>query len=335
MGKDYYAILGVSRDADEKAIKSAYRKLALKWHPDRNPEGKEMAEEKFKEIAEAYEVLSDSNKRSIYDQYGEEGLKGGIPTSGGGFPGGGAGFQGASFHFSNPEDIFRQFFGTRSPFDSMFNMGGGGFGSDEDTADFGFGGPHASFFKSTQQRGPRKAPDIVQTVMCSLEDLYKGKTKRIKITKQVLNDDGKTTRKESKILTFPIKRGFKKGTKIRFEKEGDQAPNIIPADVVFEIDEMPHDRFKREGNNLIFTAYISLKDALAGGVVDIRTLDDRILKIPVNEIVSPGYTKVVPNEGMPLSKNPEQKGDLIIKFNVQFPRYLSTTQKEQLKQILP
>ncbi|KAF0978498.1 hypothetical protein FDP41_002318 [Naegleria fowleri] len=330
MGKDYYSILGVARNANEKEIKSAYRKLALKWHPDRNPDNKTMAEEKFKEIAEAYEVLSDSNKRAIYDQYGEEGLKGGIPSSGasGGFTTGGA-----SFHFSNPEDIFRQFFGARSPFDSMFNMGGFEDGDDFGTS-FSFG-PRSSFFQSTQQRGPRKAPDVVQKVACSLEDLYKGKTKRIKITKSMLNPDGQTTRKESKILTFPIKRGFKKGTKIRFENEGDQAPGIVPADVVFEIDELPHSTFQRDGNNLIYSPSISLKEALSGTVIEVKTLDDRMLRIPINDIVEPGYTKIVSGEGMPLSKDPDQKGDLIIKPNIIFPRYLSNQQKEALKKILP
>jgi len=334
MGKDYYAILGVSRNADEKELKSAYRKLALKWHPDRNPDSKEMAEEKFKEIAEAYEVLSDSNKRAVYDQYGEEGLKGGIPSGAGGAGGGFRG--GTSFHFSNADDIFRQFFGAKSPFDSMFNAGFDE-GDDGFQSSFGFGHPGAggSFFKSTQQRGPRKVPDVVQKVMCTLEDLYKGKTKRIKITKQVLNPDGQSTSKESKILTFPIKRGFKKGTKIRFENEGDQAPGIIPADVVFEIDELPHSTFHRDGNDLLITPNISLKDALAGTVIEVKTLDDRTLRIPLNDIVTPGYTKTVTGEGMPLSKNPDQKGNLLIKPNIVFPRYLSNQQKEQLKQILP
>lgn len=95
MGKDYYGILGVGKEASEEDLKKAYKKQALKWHPDRNQDKKEQAEEKFKDIAEAYEVLSDPKKRKIYDQFGEEGLKGGIPAGG---PG--ADFGGASFHFS-------------------------------------------------------------------------------------------------------------------------------------------------------------------------------------------------------------------------------------------
>ncbi|KAM4533658.1 dnaJ homolog subfamily B member 6b [Odontesthes bonariensis] len=114
---EYYQILGVQRNATPEDIKKAYRKLALKWHPDKNPDNKEEAEKKFKELSEAYEVLSDENKRNIYDRYGKEGL-----SAGGG--GGGGGhydhFGGSSFTFRNPEDVFREFFGGRDPFADFF-----------------------------------------------------------------------------------------------------------------------------------------------------------------------------------------------------------------------
>ncbi|XP_056220623.1 dnaJ homolog subfamily B member 6b isoform X2 [Seriola aureovittata] len=115
---EYYQILGVHKNATQDDIKKAYRKLALKWHPDKNPDNKEEAEKKFKELSEAYEVLSDENKRNIYDRYGKEGL------SGGGGGGGGGGhydhFGGGSFTFRNPEDVFREFFGGRDPFAELF-----------------------------------------------------------------------------------------------------------------------------------------------------------------------------------------------------------------------
>eukprot|EP00051_Salpingoeca_urceolata_P002264 m.48570 g.48570 ORF g.48570 m.48570 type:complete len:406 (+) comp12012_c0_seq1:461-1678(+) len=125
MGKDYYDVLGVSRDADEAAIRKAYRKLAMKWHPDRNPDNQEAAEDKFKEVSEAYEVLSDPDKRKTYDQFGEDGIKGG------GMGGGGGG--GPGFH--DPRDIFAQFFGGADPFASLFSDMGGGMGGG------GMGGP--------------------------------------------------------------------------------------------------------------------------------------------------------------------------------------------------
>jgi DnaJ family protein B protein 4 len=331
MGLDYYKILGVDRGATPEQIKKAYRKLAMKWHPDRNPENKEMAETKFKEIGEAYEVLSDPKKKEIYDQYGEEGLKGGMGGMGG--PGG------ATFTFtrSNADEIFRQFFGGASPFASMF---GGGAGMEDEFDDFGFGGigGMGGFGRgmggfAQQQRGPKQPPPVVYPLHCSLEDLYNGKTKRIKITKKVLNPDGTVTPQE-KVLTFSIKPGFKKGTKVRFEKEGDQGPNIIPADIVFELHEKPHDRFVREKNDLIHTRNVTLLEALTGTTVELMTLDGRMLRIPINEIITPGYQKVVKGEGMPISKEPGTKGDLIIKFNIIFPKYLSAEQKQRLKEIL-
>lgn len=118
MGKDYYKILGISRNATDEDIKKAYRKLALKYHPDKN-KAKD-AEEKFKEVAEAYEVLSDKKKREIYDQVGEEGLKGGYTNGGGGGPGPHFTY---SFH-GDPRQTFAQFFGTDSPFEMFFQMGG-------------------------------------------------------------------------------------------------------------------------------------------------------------------------------------------------------------------
>ena len=125
MGKDYYGVLGVQKSASDADIKKAYRKLALKYHPDKNkaPE----AEEKFKEVAEAFEVLSDPEKRQVYDQFGEEGLKGGAGPGG---PGGSASFNGANFQFhGNPFATFSSFFGDEDPFQSMFqNEGFGGFG---------------------------------------------------------------------------------------------------------------------------------------------------------------------------------------------------------------
>ena len=342
---DYYNTLGIARNASSEEVRKAYRKLAIKWHPDRNVDNKDQAEQRFKEIAEAYEVLSDEKKRAIYDQYGEAGLKAGGPTSTGS-PGNG----GAHFHFtsSDPQDIFRRFFGDSNPFGDMFS--GNASGSEYD--DFGpnlfFGGSRSSgtgnpfghfgsaFHTQQQQpRGPRKQPDVVQPLPVTLEDLYRGKLKRIKVTRQVLNADGNTTRAEEKILQFQVHPGFKDGTRVRFEKEGDQAPNTIPSDIVFELKQKPHATFKREGHNLAYTASISLADALCGTTLELKTLDDRMLRIPVSEVVKPGYTKVVSGEGMPHAKNPSQRGDLLVRFDVRFPSYLSDAQKTQIRKLIP
>lgn len=228
-------------------------------------------------------------------------------------------------------------------------MFGGGFGDEDDTftgsgmpgVSFSFGGNMPGMRGGfpggqmpTRQRGPVKAEPIRQSLPCSLEELYTGTTKKFKITRQKLNADGKSTRPEEKIIEIPIRAGYKKGTTITFPNEGDEGPGIIPADLIFTLTEKPHDRFVREGNHLVHTARITLEDALCGTKLSVRTLDGRTLSVPVNEVISPGYLKTVPGEGMPISKSPGSKGDLLIKFNVVFPSYIPESKKTQLRSLL-
>jgi len=355
MGKDYYATLGIAKTATEEEIKKAYKKQALKWHPDRNINNKDQADAKFKEIGEAYEVLSDPQKRTIYDQYGEEGLKGGIPTGGMGGEGaqqGGpfkfsTGGRGTTFHFTprNAEDIFAQFFsgmggmggmggfgrGRRGMGGGMPGMGGmGGTGSDEDD---GMEDIYSNLGGARRPTGPRKSAPIKRNFACTLEELYTGCTKRMKITKTIADDSGKSMNAE-KVLSIEVKPGWKAGTKITFHEEGDEAPGIVPADIIFILEEKPHSYFVREGNNLIYTANISLAQALTGVSIDLPTLDGRRLKIPIREVIEPSFVKVVPREGMPMHKNPTQRGNLLVKFNIKFPTSLSEDQKKKIKELL-
>lgn len=271
MGKDYYKILGLNKGASDDDIKKAYRKLALKYHPDKN---KSLgAEERFKEVAEAYEVLSDKKKRDIYDSYGEEGLKGGVP--------GNTGF-GTSNNFNytfhgDPRATFAQFFGNASPFQAFFSGTNSMFGFPDDDMDVDDpfasvgvgptrGGPGGAFrshsfnFHGTPNRSKDKIqdPPIEHDLYVSLEDITKGCTKKMKISRKVLQPDG-TAKKEDKVLTINVKPGWKAGTKITFQREGDQGRNKIPADIVFIIRDKPHPLFKREGSDLRYTARITLK----------------------------------------------------------------------------
>ncbi|GMH22993.1 hypothetical protein Nepgr_024836 [Nepenthes gracilis] len=344
MGIDYYKVLQVDRNAKDDDLKKAYRKLAMKWHPDKNPNNKKEAEAKFKQISEAYDVLSDPQKRAVYDQYGEDGLKGQVPPPGaGGFPGssdGGGVFTSFRFNPRSADDIFSEFFGSSSPFGAM-GMG--------DMGGSRAGGPSGPFARSmfgddifAQFRGGggggegsavRKAAAIERTLHCSLDDLYKGTTKKMKISRDVSDASGRTTTVEE-ILTIEIKPGWKKGTKITFPEKGNEQRGVIPSDLIFIIDEKPHSVFKREGNDLSVTHKISLVEALTGYTAQITTLDGRNLTIPINSIISPTYEEVVKGEGMPIPKEPSKRGNLRIKFNVKFPTRLTSEQKTGIKRLL-
>lgn len=142
------------------------------------------------------------------------------------------------------------------------------------------------------------------------------------------------SRSVEEILKIDIKPGWKKGTKIIFPGKGNQEPGAAPADLIFVLDERPHDIFKRDGNDLVVIQKILLVEALIGKTFNLTTLDGRDLTIQVADIVTPGFELVVPNEGMPISKEPGKKGNLRIKFDVMFPSRLTTQQKADLRRIL-
>uniref|UniRef100_A0A5B7BNG0 J domain-containing protein n=1 Tax=Davidia involucrata TaxID=16924 RepID=A0A5B7BNG0_DAVIN len=332
MGVDYYNILKVNRNATDDDLKKSYRRLAMKWHPDKNPNNKKEAEAKFKQISEAYEVLSDPQRRQIYDQYGEEGLKDMPPpgsSGNGGFPNG--------FNPRNAEDIFAEFFGS-SPFG--FGSAGAGrsmrFQSDGGGMFGGFGGSENIFRTYSEGVGasvPKKPPPVESKLPCSLEELYNGSTRKMKISRTVVDANGQLT-PETEILTIDVKPGWKKGTKITFPDKGNEQLNQLPADLVFVIDEKPHNFYKRDCNDLIVNHSVSLAEALAGTTVNLTTLDGRNLSIPVTDIVNPGYELVIAREGMPIAKERGNRGDLRIQFEVKFPTRLTPEQKAGLRRAL-
>ena len=285
------------------------------------------------------QVLSDPEKKKIYDQFGEEGLKGGVPPGGAGGAGGFPGGYSYKFNAQNQEDLLKEMFGGANPFASFFGgMGGGGrggssfhFSSGGDDMFFGGGGDPFGGGGFPRQSGfggaSRKGAPVTREIYLDLEDLFNGVTKKFKIKRRKMNPDGRSQSEVEEVVTINVKPGWKSGTKVTFDNRGDEAPGVIPADVIFVIKEKPHPVFHREGNNLVYTANISLKDALAGCKVDVSTFDNRILRVNVKDVVHPSYVKVVKGEGMPISKAPGTRGDLKIKFNVQWPRQLSEHQK--------
>ncbi|KAK9278684.1 hypothetical protein L1049_028258 [Liquidambar formosana] len=219
MGVDYYNILKVNRNASEEDLKKAYRRLAMIWHPDKNPNNKRDAEAKFKQISEAYDVLSDPQKRQIYDLYGEEALKSGQvpppPTSGrsGGSQHHNSQHTHTSFRFNprDADDIYAELFGSD----------GGGGGRSRVTRD--------AFFRTSNGGGEfgnqamRKAAPVENPLPCSLEELYKGAKKKMRISRTVADAPGKL-RNVEEILTIEIRPGWKKGTKITFPEKGNYEP---------------------------------------------------------------------------------------------------------------
>ncbi|XP_078439316.1 uncharacterized protein LOC144709614 [Wolffia australiana] len=334
MGADYYKILQVDKNAKEDDLKRAYRKLAMKWHPDKNPNNKKEAEAKFKQISEAYDVLSDPQKRAVYDQMGEEGLKGQAASPGaGGMPfytaGDSSGFR---FNPRSADDVFQEFFGFPSPFQGMGSGRGSRFhgGASSMFGEDVFGQMRHHHHHQQQQR---KANPIERQLPCTLEELFKGTTKKMKISREITDSSGRTMPVEE-ILEIEIKPGWKKGTKLTYPEKGNEQPNIIPADLIFIIDEKPHERFTRNGNDLVVKLNISLAEALTGYTAQVTTLDGRFVSVSIHNIIHPNYEEVVPNEGMPIPKDPSRHGNLRFAFSVTFPIHLSMEQRTAIARIL-
>lgn len=259
-------------------------------------------------------------------------------------PGAGAA-RGGSYSYSfhgDPHETFRMFFGNENPFQSFFGGGNGGgrqgffqFQSGRGMDDIDMEEP---FSGGQQRHGTRRKhqdPAVVKDLQVSLEEILTGTTKKLKITRKVLNQDGRTTRAEDKILTIDIKPGWKAGTKVTFPKEGDQTPHNVAADIVFVIRDKPHPIFVRDGNDIKYKCRISLRDALCGTTIQVPTLSNRKIPLTLAEVVKPTTVKKIQGEGLPLSKNPSHRGDLVVEFDIVFPNSIPQAAKDKLKDCIP
>mmetsp|Transcript_7708 Transcript_7708/g.11445 ORF Transcript_7708/g.11445 Transcript_7708/m.11445 type:complete len:333 (-) Transcript_7708:41-1039(-) len=320
--KTYYNILGVSPDVDKKAIKKAYRKKALKFHPDRAPDDKkEEYENKFKEVSEAYQVLSDDKQRKLYDQYGKDGMKyGGAPPRG--QPGGGAAFQGfssngSSFQFMDPQDVFNKMggFGGFGGFSSMFgddrSHHGRTSGGGDDMFGFpSFGFPSGSATGSFQQNQPKQT--YQHETFVSLKDLYTCKQKKIR-----MNLNGK-----QKQFTFELRPGTKDGTKVTFQGDTPNDPNVQ-----FVVKVKKESDYEKDRYDIIYTKKIKLGQALLGTNVQIPLLNGKYYSINLNNtVITPKYRYKIQGEGLP-APGGKPRGNMIVKFDIQFPTYLNADQK--------
>ncbi len=315
MSKDYYKILGVGKNATDKEIKQAFRKLARQYHPDMNPNNPQ-AEAKFKEINEAYEVLSDPEKRKKYDQLGADWVRW---QQAGGRPDDfdwtrwttwGPGAQGPNVRYATAEDL-QDLFGEGSPFSDFFSQIFGGMGTSR-TRTEGFG------FRTRPQRGQ----DYEQEVEITLEEAFYGTTR--------------TLQRDGERLDVKIPRGADTGTRVRLAGKG--APGIAggPAgDIYLRVKVLPHPRFERKGDDLYTTVPVDLYTAVLGGEVRVPTLEgDVLLKIPAT--TQNGRVFRLRGKGMPRLRKPDERGDLLAKVEVQLPTHLTAEQRrlfEELRRI--
>jgi molecular chaperone DnaJ len=357
--RDYYEVLGVAKGAAEADIKKAYRQMALKYHPDKNP-GDKAAEDKFKEAAEAYEVLSNPEKKSRYDQFGHGGMGGA-----GGFGGG---------HGMNMDDIFSQFgdiFGGGNPFESFFGGGGGGRGG-----------------RRTVNRGS----NLRIKVKLTLEEIAKGAEKKIKVNKLVgcqtcggsgaqagqgsfttcgmckgsgqirrvtnsflgqmqtittcpqCHGEGQTIASKCKscagngvqqgeeIISINIPPGVAEGMQLNVSGKGNAAERGgIPGDLLIVVEEIPHPQLQRDGEHLIYDLYISFIDAALGTSVEVPTLEGKA-KIKIDAGTQGGKVLRLKGKGVP-ALNSYSRGDLLVNINVWTPQQLSSEEKKTLEKL--
>ena len=294
--RDYYKILGVSRGASADEIKSAYRKLAMQYHPDRNP-GDKQAEDRFKEMNEAYQVLSDPQKRARYDQLGEsysQWQQNGAPDN----------FDWGRWTSQQPA-------GQQVNMDDLF--GEGGF-SDFFSAIFG----GMDLGQAVRGRTSRRAPSsIQQPVAISLKEAFSGTTRTLQIGKRRVE------------VTIPA--GARTGTKIRVPGAGSNKADRSSSDIYLIMDVAEDPFFEREGDDLHTQVTVDVFKATLGGEAEVKTMAGKVLlTIPAG--TQPEQVFRISGRGMPKLKNPDTKGDLYVRVKVQIPRQLSARQKSLLEE---
>lgn len=320
-GKSYYDILQVSKGASDEQIKRAYRKLALKYHPDKN-QGNEEANKKFAEINNAYEVLSDSEKRSIYDRYGEDGLK--QHAASGGRGGGGM----------NIQDIFSSFFGGGQMEEEEKIVKGDDVVVELDATleDLYMGGS----LKVWREKNILKPAPGKRRCNCRNEVYHKqiGPGMFQQMTEQVCEQCPNVKyEREGYFVTVDIEKGMQDGQEVVFYEDGEPIIDGEPGDLRFRIHTAPHERFQREGNDLHTTVTITLVQALFGYEKTIKHLDEHLVDISTKGITKPKEVRKFKGEGMPLHYS-TKKGDLYVTFEVLFPTSLTEDQKTKIKAIL-
>ncbi len=305
--KDYYKILGVDKNATTDVIKKAYRRLAMKYHPDRNPNNK-AAEEKFKELTEANEVLSDPEKRKKYDALGANWKQ----------------YQHAGS--GSTEDFFKNFTGRNKTggyqFSGDFSDIFGNTGGFSDFFESFFGGG----FRSTRGSSPfdeqqaRKGNDLESTLNITLEEVHRGAEKQISV-------DGQR-------LKIKINPGIQEGKKLRLKGQGEYSKNGgARGDLYLKIHITDHPWFERKGDDLYYNLNVDLYNAVLGGKTKIETIDGKRLMVTIDKGTDSGTTLRLKGMGMARTDNPSTRGDLFVKIMVNVPKKLSKQEVELFEKL--
>ena len=298
MAEDYYKILGVNRDASAADVKKAYRKLAMKYHPD-HAKGDKAAEEKFKKISEAYAVLSDKEKRQEYDTFGSEGFR---------------------QRFSQ-EDIFRGF--NINDILREFGFSGDVFGGESRGTRFSYGAGSPFGGRGRQQAQAIKGPDLIYELPLTLREVAFGTTKAVTI-----QDQGAPER-----ITVKIPKGMTAGKKLRLAGKGNPGPFGGPrGDLYIQATLMEDPVFSVEGQDLITHRDIKVTEALLGATISVPTLDEKQYHLKIPPGTKSGTKLRLPGHGLPAMQG-GKKGDLYVRLSIQIPKTLSREQKELLAKL--
>ncbi|OWA49873.1 putative DnaJ-like protein subfamily B member 13 [Hypsibius exemplaris] len=313
MKHDYYAVLGVEPTATGAAIHASYRRHALAYHPQKQHEDPQRVRSLFYQINEAYDVLKDRLLRALYDQLGYDGLT----TKFNSIPGHPYGYR----YHGRPLKTFEDHFGTTHAYADAY--------APRDSANEYH--LYADIFRA---RAKDTLPPIMLDLEVTLEELFHGSIREVEYTRIVVNEDEASLLEEKVTRDIHVRPGWRTGTRIVFDKAGNQGKDKIPSDVIVYLVELPHQRYFRDGNDLRMKIEVDLLVALCGGDITVTSIDDTPIRIEETNVIKPGSSRNIPGFGMPIAGDLTTRGDLHLDYFVNFPIDMDLARREMIASAL-